>query len=77
MEASTFGSEFVAMKQVCEYARGLRYKLRMLGIPVTGSAFIHSYNQSVFSNISVPDSMISKKHRSIAYHLVREGVAQE
>ena len=25
VECSTFGSEFVAMKQCCEYVRGLRY----------------------------------------------------
>ena len=31
-EISTFGSEFVAMRQCCEYIRGLRYKLRMMGI---------------------------------------------
>ncbi len=30
-ESSSFGSEFVAMKQCCEYLRGLRYKLRMMG----------------------------------------------
>ena len=30
-ETSTFGSECVAMKQYCEYIRGLRYKLRMMG----------------------------------------------
>ena len=29
MESSSFGSEFIAMKQCCEYIRGLRYMLRM------------------------------------------------
>jgi Reverse transcriptase (RNA-dependent DNA polymerase) len=33
VESSSFGSEFIAMKQCCECLRGLRYKLRMLGIP--------------------------------------------
>ena len=32
-ETSTFGSEFIAMKQACEYIRGLRFKVRMMGIP--------------------------------------------
>ena len=32
-ETSTFGSEFVAMKQATEYIRGLRYKLRMRVFP--------------------------------------------
>ena len=43
-ETSTFGSEFVAMKSCCEYIRGLRYKLRMMGIPVTNPAFIYGDN---------------------------------
>ena len=34
VETSTFGSEFVAMKQCTEYVRGLRYRMRMMGIPV-------------------------------------------
>ena len=31
LESSSFGSEFIAMKQCCEYVRGLRYKLRRMG----------------------------------------------
>ena len=34
-DTSTFGSEFVALKQSMEYTRGIFYKLRMFGIPVT------------------------------------------
>ena len=43
-EVSTFGSEFVAMKQCCEYIRGLRYKLRMMGVPVNNPTFIYGDN---------------------------------
>ena len=33
IETSSFGSEFMAMKHQCtEYIRGLKYKLRMMGI---------------------------------------------
>ena len=39
-ETSTFGSEFVAMKQCCEYLCGLRYKLRIMGIPVNNPVFV-------------------------------------
>jgi len=49
-ETSSFGSEFVAMKQACEYVRGLRYKLRMFGIPVEGPAFISGDNKSTLTN---------------------------
>ena len=33
---SSFGSEFVAMKNCTEYRRGLRYRLRVMGIQVLG-----------------------------------------
>ena len=64
------------MKQCCEYLRGLRYKLRMMGIPVDGPAYIYGDNQSVLANITVPESTLKKKSQSIAYHFVREGAAR-
>ena len=77
VESSSFGSEFCAMKQCCEYLRGLRYKLRMMGIPVLGPSYISGDNQSVLANTSVPESQLKKKAQSIAYHFVREGVARD
>jgi hypothetical protein len=53
-ETSTFGSEFVAMKQACEYIRGLRYKLRMMGITVDEPTFIFGDDQSVLANTTNP-----------------------
>ena len=77
MESSSFGSEFIAMKQCCEYVRGLRYKLRMMGIPCEDPTFIYGDNQSVLANTTIPDSTLKKKSQSIAYHFVREGTAQD
>ena len=77
VESSSFGSEFVAMKQCCEYLRGLRYKLRMMGIPCEGPAYIQGDNQSVLANTTIPDSTLKKKSQSICYHFVREGVARD
>ena len=34
VETSVFGAEFVALKQGIDALRGLRYKLRMMGIPI-------------------------------------------
>ena len=76
VESSSFGSEFIAMKQCCEYVRGLRYKLRMMGIPCDDPTYIHGDNQSVLANTTIPDSTLKKKSQSIAYHFVREGVAR-
>ena len=69
VEPSSFGSEFVAMKQCCEYIRGLRYKLRMMGIPVEAPTCIYGDNQSVLANTTIPDFTL-KNSQSIAYHFV-------
>ena len=76
IETSSFGSEFIAMKQCCEYVRGLRYKLRMMGICVEAPTYIFGDNQSVLANTSKPHSVLKKKSSSIAYHFVREGCAK-
>ena len=61
----------------CEYVRGLRYKLRMMGIPVDEPAYIYGDNQSVLANTSRPESTLKKKSNSICYHFVREGCARD
>ena len=76
VETSSFGAEFIAMKQCCEYIRGLRYKMRQMGIPVNGSTYVFGDNKSVLVNSSEPHSQLKKKSSSIAYHFVREGVAK-
>ena len=40
VETSSFGSEFIAMKLCTEYVRGLRYKLRMMGIACEEPTFV-------------------------------------
>ena len=77
VETSSFGSEFTAMKQCCEYIKGLKYKLQMMGIPCEGPAYIEADNQSVLCNTSIPDSTLKKKSQSIAYHMIREGAARD
>ena len=63
------------MKQCTEYVRGLRYKLRMMGIPCGEPTYVSGDNQSVLANTTVPESTLKKKSQSIAYHFVREGCA--
>jgi hypothetical protein len=77
IETSSFGSEFMAMKQCTEYIRGLKYKLRMMGIACEGPAYVYGDNQSVLSNTTMPHSVLKKKSNSIAYHFVREGTAKD
>lgn len=77
VETSSFGSEFCAMKLCCEYLRGLRYKLRMMGIPCEGPCYVFGDNKSVLYNATIPDSALKKKSQSIAYHFIREGSARD
>ena len=64
------------MKEATEYIRALRYKLRMMGIPVEDAAYIFGDNQSVLANTTNPGSTLKKKCAAVAYHAVREGVAR-
>ena len=75
VETSTFGSEFMAMKYCTEYIRGLRFRLRMMGIPCEDPAFVYGDNKSVLCNTTIPDSARNKKSNSISFHFVREGSA--
>jgi hypothetical protein len=75
VEGATFGSEFVAMKTAMEANRALRYKLRMMGVPIDGPTYMYCDNMSVVNNTTSPESMLKKKSNSIAYHAVREAVA--
>jgi hypothetical protein len=65
-ETSTFGSEFVAMKQATEYVCGLHFKLRMMSITVDEPAYVFRDNQSVLANTSAPALTLKKKSNAIA-----------
>ena len=75
VDTSTFGSEFVAMRQAMEMIEGLRYKLRMMGIEVVGATSVLCDNESVVKNATRPESTLKKKHVAVAYHRVREAQA--
>ena len=77
VEASTFGSEFIAMKSCIEAITHMRYKLRMFGIPIRGPTDIYCDNESVVKNSTLVESTLNKKHNSIAYHYVRWNVAAD
>jgi hypothetical protein len=75
VETSTFGSEFVALRCARDLIVALRYKLRMFGVPIIGPALVYCDNQGVVKNVTIPESVLSKKHNAINYHAVREAVA--
>jgi hypothetical protein len=54
---------------------GLRYKLRMMGIPLDGSSLVFCDNEGVVKNTTVPESPQKKKHVAICYHRCHEALA--
>jgi hypothetical protein len=74
VETSTFGSELVALRCARDFIVALRFKLRMFGIPINGPGLVYCDNQGVVKNVTLPESVLSKKHNAINYHSVREAV---
>ena len=63
------------MKTAIDMIEGLRYKLRMMGIPLNGPTSVFCDNQSVVKNTTAPESVLKKHHNVIAYHRAREAQA--
>ena len=75
LETSVFSAAFVAMKESIGALHGLRYKLRMMGIPISGPSYIYGDIMLVMHNSSKPESVLRKKSNSVCYHAVHESVA--
>jgi len=65
------------MEQCCEYNRGLRFKIRAMGIPCEDLTFVFGDNQSVLWNTTIPDSVLKKKSNSVVCYFVRKGCARD
>ena len=61
IEGSVFGSEFVAMKTSVEALRGIRYKMRMMVVPLTGPTYVYGNNMSVIYNTSQHELTLRRK----------------
>jgi hypothetical protein len=75
VEASTFSAEYIALKTAVELIEGLRYKLRMFGVPIKKSTLVFCDNQAVVLNSTHAESTLKRKHVSVAYHRCREAQA--
>lgn len=75
VETSTYGSEMIATRISIDMIIEVRYKLRMLGVPIRGASLLLGDNMSVVLNTTIPSSPIKKKHLSCAYHRIREAIA--
>jgi hypothetical protein len=75
VESSMFGAEFVAMKNGIATCRGLRYKLRMMGVTLSGPIYVYGDNMSAVHNTQRPEYVLKKIF--FGYHMVRESTAME
>ena len=58
IEISVFGAEFMVIKHGMETLCGIRYKFRMMGIPIKGPSYIYGDNMSVINNTHQLESTI-------------------
>jgi hypothetical protein len=54
----------------------LRYKIRLIGISLSGPTYIYGNNKSQVTNSYRPESTLKKKCNSICYHAIHELVAR-
>jgi hypothetical protein len=72
VESSVFGAECVEMKNGIETCHGLRYKLRMMSVTLSGPTYVYGGNMSVVHNTPRPESALKKKSNSMCYHEVHD-----
>ena len=65
IETGVFGTEFVAMKTGVDTLRGLRYKLRMMGVTIDSATHVYGDNMSVIKNTSKPEPTLNKKRNTV------------
>ena len=65
----------LSLRTLLGLVKDLRYKLRMLGVPLAGPAIVFGDNKSVVNGASIPEAKLSKKHLGICYHAIREASA--
>ena len=75
VETSTHGSELIATRIAIDINIEMRYKLRMLRIPVENPHLLLGDNMSVVVlSTTIPSSPLKKKHLARAYHMICEAV---
>ena len=77
VEGAVFGAKCLAMKQCVETLRGIRFKVRMMGINIEVPTYVYGDNMSVIYNTSKPESVLKKKSNSICYNFLREAAAMK
>ena len=75
VETTTYGSEFVAACTCVEQIIDLRNALCYLGVPVNKTSYMFGDNESVVKSSKNMYSKLTKRHKALSYHRVRESIA--
>ena len=65
VQASTLGSEFIAMKTTVEQVEVIQYKIQMFRSPIKGPMNVFCDNVVMFKNASIPDYVIGMTVREL------------
>ena len=68
VETATFGSKLVVISIYKDFIVALRYKLHMFGVRLGVPAYVFCDNSGVVMNMSIPESVLHKKHNAINYN---------
>jgi len=75
VETATYGSEFTVARIGVDKVLAERCKLRALGVPIDGPAYMFGDNKSVVLSSTIPSHTLNKRHNFLSYHRVRECIA--
>ena len=67
----------MAAKTATEQIMDIRYTLRYLGVPIIYKSYMFGDHRSVVTSATLPHSTLSKRHNSLAFHRVREAIADK
>jgi hypothetical protein len=72
VESSVFGANLVVVKNGIETCCELCYKLRMMGVPLSGPIYVYGNNVYVIQNTQSPEYVFNNRSNLIHYHAVHE-----
>ena len=75
VKSATYGSKFMAARQVVEQIIDLHYMLRMLRVLIDGPSWLFGDNKSVVMSSTIPHSSLNKCWNALSCHKVREAIA--
>ena len=68
VERSTYGAKFVTLRITTDSIDSLRYRLRMIGVPIEEAENVFCENESVYRNELIDEYQLKKKHQAICFH---------